>query len=111
MMDMLVIADIILIDSFRTYADGADVDYLIRFSSSLILCLNSLDSWTAGPTCDQSMMVNLFAVRLVDDEDNVDDDEGGHLLAAQLVHGLVELRDVLLQLPLAWTAEVLQKIF
>ena len=53
------------------------------------------------------MMVNLFAVRLVDDEDNgddvddVDDDEGGHLLAAQLVHGLVELRDVLLQLPLA----------
>ena len=44
MMDMLVIADIILIDSFRTYADGADVDYLIRFSSSLILCLNSLDS-------------------------------------------------------------------
>ena len=50
------------------------------------------------------MMVDLFAVRLVDDEDNVDDvddDEGGHLLAAQLVHGLVELRDVLLQLPLA----------
>ena len=50
------------------------------------------------------MMVNLFAVRLVDDEDDgddVDDDEGGHLLAAQLVHGLVELRDVLLQLPLA----------
>ena len=50
------------------------------------------------------MMVNHFAVRLVDDEDNgddVDDDEGGHLLAAQLVHGLVELRDVLLQLPLA----------
>ena len=93
---------------------GADADYLIRFSSSLILCLNSLDSWTAGPTCDQSMMVNLFAVQLVDGEDNgddVDDDEGGHLLAAQLVHGLVELRDVLLQLPLAWTAEVLQKIF
>ena len=50
------------------------------------------------------MMENLFSVRLVDDEDNgddVDDDEGGHLLAAQLVHGLVELRDVLLQLPLA----------
>ena len=50
------------------------------------------------------MMVNFFAVQLVDDEDNgddVDDDEGGHLLAAQLVHGLVELRDVLLQLPLA----------
>ena len=50
------------------------------------------------------MMANLFAVRLVDDEyngDDVDDDEGGHLLAAQLVHGLVELRDVLLQLPLA----------
>ena len=50
------------------------------------------------------MMVNLFAVQLVDDEDNgddVDDDEGGHLLAAQLVHGLVKLRDVLLQLPLA----------
>ena len=50
------------------------------------------------------MMVNLFAVRLVDDGDNgddVDDDEGGHLLAAQLVHGLVKLRDVLLQLPLA----------
>ena len=50
------------------------------------------------------MMVNLFAVQLVDDEDNgddVDDDEGGHLLAAQLVHGLVQLRDVLLQLPLA----------
>ena len=50
------------------------------------------------------MTVNLFAVRLVDDEDNGDyddDDEGGHLLAAQLVHGLVELRDVLLQLPLA----------
>ena len=50
------------------------------------------------------MMVNLFAVQLVDDEDNgddVDDDKGGHLLAAQLVHGLVELRDVLLQLPLA----------
>ena len=50
------------------------------------------------------MMVNHFAVQLVDDEDNgddVDDDEGGHLLAAQLVHGLVELRDVLLQLPLA----------
>ena len=50
------------------------------------------------------MMVNLFAVQLVDDEDNgddVDDDEGGHLLAAQLVHRLVELRDVLLQLPLA----------
>ena len=46
-------------------------------------------------------MVNLFAVRLVDDEDNVDDDESGHLLATQLVHGLVELRDVLLQLPLA----------
>ena len=49
-------------------------------------------------------MVNLFAVQLVDNEDNVDDvddDEGGHLLAAQLVHGLVELRDVLLQLPLA----------
>ena len=47
------------------------------------------------------MTVNLFAVQLVDDEDNGDDDEGGHLLAAQLVHGLVELRDVLLQLPLA----------
>ena len=50
------------------------------------------------------MMVNLFAFRIVDNEDNVDDDdddEGGHLLAAQLVHGLVELRDVLLQLPLA----------
>ena len=50
------------------------------------------------------MMVNLFAVQLVDDEDNgddVDDDEGGHLLAAQLVHGLIQLRDVLLQLPLA----------
>ena len=50
------------------------------------------------------MMVNLLAVQLVDDGDNVDDvddEEGGHLLAAQLVHGLVELRDVLLQLPLA----------
>ena len=50
------------------------------------------------------MMVNHFAVRSVDNEDDgddVDDDEGGHLLAAQLVHGLVELRDVLLQLPLA----------
>ena len=45
-----------------------------------------------------------------DNVDDVDDDEGGHLLAAQLVHGLIQLRDVLLQLPLAWTAEVLQKI-
>ena len=28
-----------------------DWRHLIFFSSSLILCLNSLDSWTAGPTC------------------------------------------------------------
>ena len=35
---------IVLIHLFRTNVVGADVDYLIRFSSSLILCLNSLDS-------------------------------------------------------------------
>ena len=44
---LLHCVSIVLIHLFLTNVDGADgatADYLIRFSSSLILCLNSLDS-------------------------------------------------------------------
>ena len=50
-----------LIKTIEGHDDGEDGDddknhddwqHLIFFSSSLILCLNSLDSCTAGPTCN-----------------------------------------------------------